>query len=920
VTLVAGTRFGAYEVLAAIGAGGMGEVYRARDTRLNRDVALKVLPEVFILDRDRLARFKREAQLVASLNHPNIAAIYGLEESDHVQALVLELVEGKTLADRIADGPVPVDEAMPIARQIAEALEAAHEQGIIHRDLKPANVKLRPDGAVKVLDFGLAKSLEPVAATGGDVSTSPTLTSPAMTRLGVILGTAPYMSPEQAKGRQADKRSDVWAFGAVLYEMLSGQRAFKGDDTSDTLAAVLKSEPDWSALAADVPAHIRMLIQRCLAKDRRQRMADMSVALFVMTDEVGRVLLDPPRSAGSTELARQPQRPLWRRLVVPTAAAILVGAAVATAVWLTMRPSAARVTRFTHSPTGAGALNVDPQSRDLTVTPDGRHIVYKGTTGTTGTQLFVRALDRLEATPLTSPGMPRAPFSSPDGQWIGFVEPAPLTLKKVPITGGPALSLCRLDGPSRGATWGDDNSIIFATAVTSTGLQRVSSAGGEPTVLTKPNRERGEDDHLWPQFLPGSQAVLFTITATTGGIDASQVAVLDLRTLRTGTGTPKILVRGGSQAQYLPSGHLVYVAAGTLRVVVFDLKRREAIGTPIPVLSQVVTLPTGTAEFDVARDGTLVYMSGGPTVAPRTLVWVDRQGHEEAIKGAPARSYLHPRLSPDGTRAALDIRDQENDIWVWDFARETLTRLTIDPGRDQVPVWMPDGRRVVFSSHAGGYAGIWQATDGTSTTEPLTQSTTGTSQRPSAVSADSTRVLFSQAVPATASDVMMLTLEKDRRVEPLVRTPFIEQNAEISPDGRWLAYESNDSGQFQISVRPFPDVNKGRSQVSTGGGTQPLWARSGQELFYLAPTGALMSVRVERGAAWTAGTPTKLIDAPYYGEDGISSARSYDVSPDGKRFLMIKQGGGADKHPAPTSLVVVQNWFEELKRLVPTTR
>ena len=433
-------------------------------------------------------------------------------------------------------------------------------------------------------------------------------------------------------------------------------------------------------------------------------------------------------------------------------------------------------------------------------------------------------------------------------------------LKKVAITGGPALPLCRLEGQSRGATWGDDGSIVFATAAPSAGLQRVSSAGGEPTVLTKPNRERGEADHLWPQFLPGSQAVLFTITSTTSGIDASQVAVLDLR-----TGTTKILVRGGSQAQYVRSGHLVYAAAGTLRAIAFDVNRLEAIDTAVPVLAQVTTLPTGTAEFDVASDGTLVYVSGGAGVAPgRTLVWVDRKGHEEPVKAAPARAYTYPRLSPDGMRVALDIRDQDFDIWVWDFARETLSRVTFDPGLDRAPAWTPDGRRVVFSSQASGVGTslFWQAADGMGTAERLTQSPNV--QFPSTVSPDGTRVVFSEGQNTTRFDVMMLTLDKDHRVQPLVQTPFDERNGEVSLDGRWLAYESNDSGQVQIYVRPFPDVNKGRWQVSTGGGTQPLWARNGQELFYLAPNGTLMSVRVERGTTWAAGTPTKLIDGQYY--------------------------------------------------------
>jgi Tol biopolymer transport system component len=910
VALTPGVHLGPYEILSALGAGGMGEVYRARDTKLNRNVAIKVLPELLATDPERLARFHREAQVLAALNHPNIAHIHGFEDSEGIHALVMELVDGPTLAERIAQGPMPLSEALPIAKQIAEALEAAHDQGIIHRDLKPANVSVREDATVKVLDFGLARLVAPETsgAGAGALTQSPTLTMPAATLAGVILGTAAYMSPEQAKGRTADKRSDVWAFGAVFYEMLTGRRPFEGEDLSDTLAAVLKSEPDWNALPADVPVHIRILIQRCLAKERRQRISDMSVVLFVMTEAATLV----PATAVAVALPPTPMPPpLWRRLVLPTAATIVVGAAVGTAVWFSMRPAGARVTRFTFSPTGAATLTADPQSRDFTITPDGRHIVYKGSTRNNTTQLFVRSLDQLEATMLTSAGTPRAPFSSPDGQWIGFVEPAPVTLKKVAITGGPVLVLTRLDGASRGATWGDDGTIIFATAAPATGLQRVSAGGGDPTVLTKPNRERGEGDHLYPQFLPGGQVVLFTITAASGGIDASQLAVLDLR-----TGTQKILMRGGSQAHYLPTGHLVYVAGGALRAVGFDLERLQTVGTAIPVVPQLVILQTGTAEFDVADDGTLVYLAGGAALAQmRTLVWVDRQGREEAIKGAARRAYASPRLSPDGTRVALEIRELENDIWVWDFARETLTRITSDPGIDQSPAWMPDGRRLVFSSQAGGAGSslFWQSADGTGTAERLTQNQNV--PRPSAVAPDGSRLLFSEGMAATSADVMMLTLDKDRRVEPLVQTPSAEANAVLSADGRWLAYESNDSGQFQIYVRPFPEVNTGRWQVSTGGGTQPLWVRNGQELVYLASTGALMSVPVVRGTAWTAGAPSRLLDLnPYRGaEFGVS--RSYDASADGKRFLMVKQG--SDQSEVPTSIIVVQNWFEELKRMVP---
>ena len=602
-------------------------------------------------------------------------------------------------------------------------------------------------------------------------------------------------------------------------------------------------------------------------------------------------------------------------MAAPLGAALVAGAAVGAAVWLAMRPGEAAVRRFAITPTGPAALAIDAQSIDLAITPDGRRIVFKGATAS-GPQLFVRPLDRLEPTPLAIGGAPRAPFLSPDGQWIGFIDTAPLSIMKIAITGGPSLQICPLDSASRGVTWGDNDVIVFATASPLTGLQRASAAGGEAKVLTTPDRARGEGDHLWPQFLPGTDSVLFTITPTAGGVDASQIAVLDLR-----TGSQKVLLRGGSQARYLPSGHLVYAAAGSLRAVAFDLARLATIGAATPVVPQVVTLPTGTAEFDVSGDGTLIYASGGAglTAASRTLVWVDRQGREEPIK-APARAFVIPRLSPDGTRVALAIADQENDIWIWDLARETLTRLTSDVGFDHAPVWMPDGRRIVFTSQTGGSSGnlFWQAADGTSAPERLTEAQNAL-ERPSAVSPDGARIVFWHGAAATGNDVMMLTLGKDRGVRPLVQTRFVERNGEVSPDGRWLAYESNESGQYQISVRPFPDADNGRWQVSTGGGTQPLWARNGQELFYLAPDGALMSVPVSRGTTWTAGSPSRVLEGRYYRGIATNVSRTYDVSVDGRRFLMIKPTA-IDETAPPPSIVVVENWMEELKRLVPAKR
>ena len=856
-----GTRLGPYEILSALGAGGMGEVYRATDTSLGRQVAIKVLPDAFAQDAERLARFEREAKTLAALNHPHIAQIYGLEKSSGVQALVMELVEGEDLSQRIARGAIPLDEALPIARQIAEALEAAHEQGIIHRDLKPANIKVTPDGNVKVLDFGLAKLSETAIAGAStpNMSLSPTITSPAMmTGAGMLLGTAAYMSPEQAKGRPADKRSDIWAFGCVLYEMLTGKGPFAGDDVSDTLANVLKREPDWSALPASVPASIRALLRRCVEKDRRKRVADVSTALFAIDEQASL------SGSVAASAARLPRRSLWRRIAVLTAGA-LVGAAVATTLtWVATRPVPPRVSRLPLASSGATALNINGTERDLAITPDGTHVVY---VGNSGTQLFVRALDALAPVAIASGNNLSAPFVSPDGQWVGFRDA--VALRKVAITGGPPITLARLDGGLRGATWAPDDTIIFATNNPATGLQRVSAAGGTPEVLTRPDHAQGEADHLWPELLPGGRAVLFTITAQTGGLDTAQVAVRDLR-----TGAQKVLLRGGSHGHYVASGHLVYVAAGTLRAIPFDLNRLETHGTAVPVLPRLVTTPYGAGDFAVATDGTLVYVDvpGRLAANARTLVWVDRTGKEEPV-AAPPRAYLHPRLSPDGTRVALSISDQENDLWIWDLRRATLTRLTLDPGLDWFPVWTPDGRRIIFSSNRGGEFNLWwQAADGTGAAERLT--TSSHAQFPTGITPDGTAVVFFDAT-TMAPDLLQLALDGTRQVTPLLQTKFEKRNGIVSPDGRWLAYESNSSGPTEIYVRPFPNVGGGQWQVSTAGGRMPLWARSGKELFYVGADGALLRVPVEAsGATWNAGTPMKLLERGYYTPAATLAART----------------------------------------------
>ena len=907
MSLTAGARLGPYEIVSALGAGGMGEVSRARDTKLNRDVAIKVLLPSVANDPDRLARFSREAQVLASLNHPNIAHIYGIEGA----AIVMELVEGEDLAQRIARGPIPIDDALPIARQIAEALEAAHDLGVIHRDLKPANIKARSDGTVKVLDFGLAKAMD-VPGSSPNVTQSPTITTPAMTQAGMILGTAAYMSPEQARGKPVDKRADIWAFGVVLFEMLTGQRAFKGEEMSDVLAAVLRQDMDWGALPAATPPRLRWLLVRCLERDPRLRLRDIGEA---------RVEIDKA-IAGAREDAAVPQTttsaaPRGRAVVMASATFLAAIVVTALTTWLLTRPTPVTLqpVRFALAPPAAQALAIQGFDRDLVLSADGTHLVY---VAGADQQLMVRTIDALDAVPLRGITGARHPFFSPDGRWVGFFTTT--EIRKVAIAGGPAVTLCPIMGAPRGASWGTDDTIIFATADPNTGLLRVGAAGGPPAVLTTPDAARGEGDHLFPSVLPNGRAVLFTITSSSGGIETAQVAVRDLTTGHTTT-----LIRGGSQAEYVAPGYLVYAVAGTLHAVRFDPDTLTVLSDPVPVVEAVMTLPTGAAEFSVSQTGALVYVLGGATAGvARSLMWVTRQGHEEPLAAAPPRAYAYARLSPDGTRVALDIRDQQNDIWVGDLARQTLTRLTDVPALDQYPAWTADSRRVLFASSRTGYSNLYgQAANTTGTVERLT--TSPNAQFPLSVSPDGTWLVLREAGPTTGFDLRILRLDPStplgagpstppgmpsRQTEPLLQTPFNEDNGEISPDGHWLAYQSNESGRFEISVRPFPKVDAGHWTISTSGGTRPLWARNGTELFYLDGAGAMTRVPIQTAPTFSAGTPTKMFDTRYFNG---GSGRSYDVSPDGQRFLMIKAAGSEQ---AP-SMVVVLNWLEELKARLP---
>jgi Tol biopolymer transport system component len=880
-----GTIVGSYEITSLLGRGGMGEVWRARDTRLGRDVAIKALPDEFANNEERMARFEREAKLLAPLNHPNIASIYGLEESGGSRFLILELVEGETLADRLKRGPIPLEETLPLALQIAAALEAAHEKGIIHRDLKPGNIKITPDGKVKVLDFGLAKAL---ANDGGDaaLSNSPTL-SMAATQQGVILGTAAYMSPEQARGRRVDKRTDVWAFGCVLYEMLTSQRPFDGADVSEVLAGVIKSDPDWSALPPAVPPMLQVFLRRCLEKDSNRRIHDVADV---------RLALEGAFDAAVTPAASINTKPQTgrRHIIVAVAVTFFFSAVLAALGWVALRPGARPVVRLTATPPNLQQfVSASTLSPDIAISPDGQRVAY--VMGEAATQqLYVRKLDQLEATAIRGIASARNPFFSPDGNWIGFWDAT--GLKKVSVNGGPAVTICNIGDTPLGASWGTDDRIIFATTAFR-GLFRVNAGGGTPETLTRPD----QSGHLFPEILPGGKAVLFAIAPRGGAVDNSQIAVLSLA-----TSEQKVLIQGGSSPHYAASGHIVYAVAGTLRAVPFDINRLEVRGNPVPVLEHVLTKATGAADFSIAQDATLVYVSGDSGRPERTLVWVDREGHEQPLD-APTRAYAYAHISPDGTRVALDIRDQDSDIWIWDLMRRTLTRLTFDPGLNREAVWTPDGRRLAFSAQREGSEDIyWQSADGTGSPERLTKAGR---VMPSAFTPDGKRLLIHPT--GAPRDISIVDLDGEHHTEPLLHTTFEEQNAEVSPDGRWIAYQSNESGRDEIYVRPFPEINNGRWQVSVGGGTRPAWSRNGRELFYYIDPGKLMAVSIQPGTGFTAGTPQVIVDGNYLAPQ---SGRNYDVSPDGKRFLMIKTAQTAQA-AAPSELVVVLNWLEELKRL-----
>jgi eukaryotic-like serine/threonine-protein kinase len=902
VSLSSGCRIGPYEVVGPLGAGGMGEVYRAHDSRLGRHVALKVLPAHLALDAQRRARFLREAHVLASLNHPNISTLHGIEDLDGQHVLVMELVEGETLGDRLArlGSRLPFREILPIARQLVDALDAAHDRGIVHRDLKPDNIVVRADGAVKVLDFGIAKVLD--AAEGRADGYAPTITQMTAGQPGPIIGTPAYMSPEQVRGEPVEPASDVWGFGCVLYEMLTGRSPFSHSTLKETLAHILEEDPDFNLLPPNAPSLISRLVRRCLEKERKARLRNIADARAYLDDAI-------TTPSGEHESRIRPRHAAWR-----IAAISALGGAVVTGVatWIVLRPAPGRVARMTIVPDAAAALSVTPD-RSVALTHDGARLIY---VGNDATQIFVRPLNALESTPLVTAtaGLElRGLFFSVDDQWLGYVENS-FTMKKVAITGGPPVTVVTLDTPSRGATCcAPDGRIVFATATSETGLLAVAPDGGTVSVLTRPNRDAGEADHSWPEMLPDGRGVLFTILPVSGGFDydAAQVAILDLA-----SGKTKTLVRGGRHARYVSSGHIVYAAGTGLRAVGFDLRRLETRGTPVTVVPRVVTDALGSANFSVSGDGTLAYIE--PTAERLSLVWVNRQGQEAAVQDVGA-AFFHPRVSPknDALFAAASYRD----VWVCDLARAPV-QLTLTPFAEWLPLWTPDGARLIYGSWRGenGVSNIYiQAADGTGQAERLSDSRY--MHLPSAVTADGSAVLFTVFGPAYGPDIHLVRLPRGGapglpKEEVVLDSPRSERGGVVSPDMKWLAYEADTAGapgRMEVYVRPFPIVGEGGVwKVSTGGGTQPLWSRKGDELFYLAADGSMMASRVEAsGNRWIPTAPVKLFSGSYLVRTS-DLARQYDVTSDSRRFLMIKRQGPS----APRSVVIVQNWAEELKRLV----
>jgi serine/threonine-protein kinase len=858
----------------------MGQVFRAHDSRLHRDVAIKVLPPEFATDPARMARFSREAQVLAALSHPNIAAIYGLEESGGASALIMELVEGQTLAERIDAGPIPRDEALDIARQIAEALEAAHEKGIIHRDLKPANVKITPEGKVKVLDFGLAKAMDadPISGSGSHPNAQ-TLTLDS-TRAGQIMGTAAYMSPEQARGKAVDKRADIWAFGVVLHEMLTGKSMFEGETVSDTLAAVLRADIDFKHLPADTPPKLRRLLQRCLERDPKRRLRDIGDAWIEMDapDAAAPVVVAAPAAKQAAWLP-------W------TIAVVLGGAGIAWGL-LKQTPAPARpVTRWQIPQKSLGAF--------VSLSRDGARLAYTGG-NINSLHIGVRSLDQFQGRQLAGTENGFFPIFSPDNQWVLY-STTQNKIRKVPFNGGASVTVC--DGNTAGgAAWGPDDTILYSLGK---GLLHVPASGGTPEAVTQVDAKAGETAHTHPQFLPNGE-ILFTIATA----DGHKAALLDLakKTYRV------IVSTAGAKARYAQSGHLLYLRAGTLFALPFDLKRMAPVGGEAPVVEGVSTVgPPNNADYTTSDDGWLVYVqSGATTSAGTTYVWADRKGAIQTITTAP-QPWGTGRLSPDGTRIANSLTQPggpERDIWTYDIARNVSTRLTFGGGSDAA-IWSPDGRRLVYGSTVNGKSSIHSVpADGSGPAELLLAVEGGRSV-PTSMTPDGRTIVYTLLFQQGRPRIMVFTPGSQPRA--LHDVPFAESDGQLSPDGKWLAYASAESGTQEIYVTAFPGPGP-KVRLSQNIGSWPRWSRNMRELYFWSgssPVNALMVVPIQPGASFQAAKPEALFSG--------TSGTTWDPSPDGKRFL-IEQTPTDNAAAGGATVSIVTDWFEELKQRAPSKK
>ena len=916
-----GVRVGGYDVIALIGAGGMGQVWRAHDSTLNRDLALKVLPDSLAGDPERLARLNREAQSLAQLNHPNIAHIYGIEESNGVRAIVMEFVDGEDLAERLRRGPIDLDEALPIARQIAEALEAAHDSGIIHRDLKPANVKVRPDGTVKVLDFGLAK---PMAQGSGitdaatpSLANSPTITVPGVTLEGAILGTAAYMAPEQARGKAIDRRVDIWAFGCVLFEMLSGRCVFRGDCVQDVLADVLRKDVDWTKLPATTPPRLRRLLERCLDRDPKTRLRDAGEArIEVATIIDGASGVDaPPATVRS---------PLWLR-AAPWAVTVLA-LGVALALWRPWRSdvSVPRPLMRLDVSLGPDATADADGALPIAISPDGTRIVFLIRSAGGRTALAARRLDHPAVTPLPGTDNGDYPFFSTDGRFVGFF--ADSKLKTVALDGGSPAVLSDVSA-FRGASWGENGDIVAGFSTTG-GLRRIPAVGGAVSTIT--SLSEGEFLHLRPQILPGGRAVLFTATPSLVSLEGASIKVVPLTNGSSAPGDAKTLISNAHAGRYVATngstGHLVFLRQGALHAVAFDPTRLEVSGAPQPVLENLRAITAFTAEpFDISRDGTLVYYAGRATDLTWPTVWLDGSGKTTPLVSTPGR-YSQPRFSPDGSRLALvGETDKGQELFIHDLKRDTLSRLTFTESQKRAPVWSPQGTHIVFASDdAAGPRLNWIRADGSGAAQVLVSS----KGRISALdlSRDGRMLAYHDNAPDGDTNMWTVTLDasdpehpKAGTPRPYLQTPAGEAGPAFSPDGRWIAYFSNESGRYEIYVKtaPGPDGKPGPGtwQVSTDGGIYPLWSPDGRELFYRSNPGAGIMV-----ANYTTTVGSFASTRPRTWSDRstrrIGTYLSYALAPDGKRFAVFPLADPSSAAASAQATFVV-NFFDELRRRVP---